>query len=198
MNKKGNQVYLIAERDCGGCEACCVSLTIDIDELKKLPNTPCQNLRSEGGCKIYDNWPDLCDKYYCAWRFLPELSDEWRPDQCGILLEFSSENFPGPFAGRVGLKFTIIDQEKALNFEGFYRFLIKQTNNGTPCILSYGTNPGELPVPAFLNFALHQAVKSGQPQKVRKEIEKAIEACKKQPVEKLTIHKGKVIPAAPA
>ena len=86
-----------------------------------------------------------------------------------------------------------MDENKALSYMPFYTFLIEQIKKGIPCLISYGTNPAELPAIAFLNIALHQAVNSNDPGQVKKAIEKAIEACQKQPVEKLKLVDGNLV-----
>ncbi len=193
MRKKEKQVYIVPGRECGECTACCINFTIDSPELVKLPNIACENLLECGGCSIYDNRPDVCNKWFCAWRNLQELDNSWRPDKNGIILEFSEENFPGVFAGRIGFKFTVIDKEKPFRNRKFINFVEKQLKNNVPCILSYGNKPSELPAVAFLNFALHHAVASGNKNAIKKELLKVMDACEKQPIEKLAIVNGKIV-----
>ena len=38
-------VELVAQRNCGECSVCCVSLNVDTKEFQKLPGIPCAHLR---------------------------------------------------------------------------------------------------------------------------------------------------------
>jgi len=78
--------HLVAGRECGECTACCVVLLIDDDDFKKPADQVCSNLMDKGGCKIYTKRPSVCQGWYCAWRFMEQLGDEWRPDRSGVLL----------------------------------------------------------------------------------------------------------------
>ncbi|MCU8055421.1 YkgJ family cysteine cluster protein [Shewanella sp. SM34] len=79
---------LVEGRACGECSACCVHLKIEEDSLKKSADVPCPHLQSGGGCGIYKDRPSVCRTWYCAWRVLGQLGDEWRPDRSGIILRF--------------------------------------------------------------------------------------------------------------
>ncbi|MBT6467519.1 MAG: hypothetical protein HOK50_07670, partial [Kordiimonadaceae bacterium] len=109
------------------------------------------------------------------------LDDSWRPDQNKIMIEFSRENFPDPFAERTGFRFTILDKNKLSKNRKFARFIMEQINNGTPCILAYGIEENTEPAAAFLNFALKKAVKSNKVNAVLRELIKALEACDNRP-----------------
>lgn len=86
-----NESHLVPNRVCGECTACCVVLQIDDDKLNKPENQPCINMVEKGGCKIYKERPTTCQDWHCAWRFMAQLGEEWRPDLSGILLR-SDEN----------------------------------------------------------------------------------------------------------
>jgi hypothetical protein len=60
---------------------------IDHADLQKLPGVTCPNCKV-GGCRIYETRPDPCRNFYCGWRYLPGLGNEWRPDKNGILIRF--------------------------------------------------------------------------------------------------------------
>jgi len=40
----------------------------------------------KGGCKIYTKRPSVCQDWHCAWRFMPQLDENWRPDLSGIMV----------------------------------------------------------------------------------------------------------------
>lgn len=185
--------FLVAGRECGECTVCCISLTINTPEIVKLPNVPCENLTASGGCGIYNSRPDICGKMFCAWRSIADLGDEWRPDKMGVLLEYSEENFPGEFAGKIGFRITILDKEKVINNNAVAAFVAYQVANGTPCIISYGIEPSELLSTGFLNYALGNVVRENRVNAIHNEIKNAIEACEKQPKYYLKIEDGKLV-----
>lgn len=192
MDQEERDKLLVKGRECGGCMACCKSLTIDTEGLIKRPNDPCPNLKKEGGCSIYPNWPKLCQEWFCAWRVMGNLDDNWRPDKSGILLEFARENFPAPFTNRTGFRFTILDKAKVFNNQEVAKFVLSQLRGGVPLILSYGIDTGQNPPTAFLNMAMHKAAMSGNLNEILNEMMKAINACEQQPKEMTRIKDDKM------
>jgi len=193
LNKVAYEEYLVPDRECGECTVCCQYLSIDSPGIVKLPNVPCENLMECGGCNIYENWPDVCNEWFCAWRNMPNLGDEWRPDKMGVLIEFSREDFPEPFSGKVGYRFTILDKQKLSTNKALVLFIGKQISIGVPCLLSYGTDAGVVPSTAFLNFALDKAVKARNGQGIMHGLVKALEACEQMPKVRMKIEKGHLV-----
>lgn len=184
---------LVADRECDECTACCKHLTIETTGLLKLPNINCENLMKNGGCGIYQDRPQTCRNWYCAWRVLPELGNDWRPDKSGVMLEFSDERFPGVFANRIGFRFTIIDKNKASKNIELAKFLKRQILRGIPCLLAYGTEPAQNAPVTFLNIAMQKAASKSNPEETLKELNKAIAACEQQPKDYLKIHNNRII-----
>ncbi|MDG1858697.1 MAG: hypothetical protein P8I94_06320 [Emcibacteraceae bacterium] len=193
MDTKQNVVKLVKNRECGKCTICCRHLAIETPEIVKQPNVPCKNLMAKGGCAIYSTWPTVCNEWFCAWRSLPELDDEWRPDKMSVLLEFSRDNFPAPFTGKTGFRFTILDKKKVLSNYKLASFLSKQIKSGVPCILSYGLESGQAPTTAFLNNAMSWVVQNGKKKDITRAILNAIEACEKMPSDMTKIEDGKLV-----
>jgi hypothetical protein len=79
---------VLADRDCGGCTACCVTLKVDTAELKKPAGTPCPQLTATG-CSIHAQRPTICRTWFCAWRRVAALPDEARPDRSGLIVSVS-------------------------------------------------------------------------------------------------------------
>lgn len=79
---------LIKNRKCGSCSVCCTSLRIEQPTLKKLADVPCQHLKPQGGCSIYDERPSVCRTWYCGWRIM-DVGPEMRPDRSGVLLRIN-------------------------------------------------------------------------------------------------------------
>ena len=60
-------------------------MAIDKPEIQKEAGVTCRYCR--GGCTIQDHWPQLCRDYFCGWRRLKIMDDDWRPDRSGVLAE---------------------------------------------------------------------------------------------------------------
>lgn len=69
-------------RECGSCTLCC-ELT-RVPELDKPEWKLCDNCSV--GCNIYDERPQSCRDYQCAWS-LGDLPDNTRPDISGFMVE---------------------------------------------------------------------------------------------------------------
>lgn len=184
---------LVPNRECDECTACCKHLTIETTDLVKLPNVKCEHLLKNGGCGIYSRRPDPCRGWFCAWRSLSELDDNWRPDKSGVMLEFSNEQFPGIYANRIGYRFTVIDKDKASQNIELAKFLKKQITIGAPCLLAFGNEPAQNPPVTFLNEAMRTAAAKPDPREILAELNKAIGACEKQPKDYLKIENGQII-----
>src|SRR3954451_10586803 len=82
-------------RQCGACSACCT--TQGVVEFDKATNEPCKHQKfggncaaaGGGGCGIYETRPQGCREWECCW-LSGLLSEKHRPDQSGIVFEFSS------------------------------------------------------------------------------------------------------------
>jgi len=83
---KNKETHLVSGRECGECTACCVFLSIKDQNLNKPADQACSHMIEKGGCSIYSERPSVCQNWHCAWRFMEQLGDEWRPDRSGILL----------------------------------------------------------------------------------------------------------------
>jgi Fe-S-cluster containining protein len=81
----GRRTSALAERPCGGCTVCCTLKAIG--ELRKPAGQPCPHIAPDGrSCLVHGRHPASCRSYGCAWR-QGFLSDEARPDRCGVLWE---------------------------------------------------------------------------------------------------------------
>lgn len=72
-------------QDCGECTLCCKLL--HIKEVDSKPNEYCKHCDLNVGCNIYDNRPDGCREFQCAWLQMNQVGIEMRPDKCGVLFE---------------------------------------------------------------------------------------------------------------
>lgn len=145
---------LVPDRDCDDCTVCCHHIPINQPDMVKLPNVDCEHLMKNGGCAIYKTRPETCATWYCGWRYSAALTDNWRPDKSGVLIEFSLKGLPSDFQAKSGLNIKIVDKEKAFTNEQFIPFLTAQVSHGIAVTLSYGRDPGHTAASAFLNHAL--------------------------------------------
>ncbi|HEY8947785.1 MAG TPA: hypothetical protein VIM56_02750 [Rhizomicrobium sp.] len=77
-------------RECGECRACCQYLKIDAPDFHKAPNVLCEHWKE--GCTIYETRPSPCRTFFCGWRLMPNLGDNWRPDRSNIFLRLANTN----------------------------------------------------------------------------------------------------------
>lgn len=88
--QRGVLLDLQAKRKCGSCSACCTVLAVA--EIQKPRFTRCPQLKQTGStrcCKVYDQKPEACTAYSCAW-LLGFGNKIHRPDASGIV--FSVED----------------------------------------------------------------------------------------------------------
>ncbi|NRA25317.1 MAG: hypothetical protein HRU08_12775 [Oleispira sp.] len=143
--------HLVSGRECGECTACCVVLLIEDESFKKPADKVCSNLRAAGGCKIYNKRPSVCQDWFCAWRFMAQLDEEWRPDRSGILLR-SDEN---------GIIFQPIREPKeVLTTNRAMELIGGGIAQGIPLSMSIPTEKGFRSYGMSLNEPLDIAVKS--------------------------------------
>lgn len=76
----------ILGNDCGTCTACCTVL--GVQQLRKDAYESCSHLCS-GGCGVYQIRPTECKTYQCFWLSHNGRDEELRPDNLGVILEFS-------------------------------------------------------------------------------------------------------------
>lgn len=82
--------YLVPDRQCGDCVACCRILKIDTPELQKPAGVLCPHSTGKG-CGIYEHRPPQCRTWYCLWRRIDALPDEVRPDRCGVVFSLGQK-----------------------------------------------------------------------------------------------------------
>lgn len=95
---------LAKARECGPCSVCC--RLPDIVELDKPINTMCAHAdpdRKQGACTIYNNRPEVCREFECAWK--QGLGGEYdRPDILGVMWQTVTMPDGGPGLGVVEAK----------------------------------------------------------------------------------------------
>jgi hypothetical protein len=118
-----NSQRLVPGRECGECKACCITLSIDTPEIQKLAASPCRHSLG-GGCDVYDSRPPVCRAFFCGWRRLAALPEDWRPDRSGIFAVVEANTQPA--FGPVALALTLIgDPLAAVRRPDFIAFVIR-------------------------------------------------------------------------
>jgi Fe-S-cluster containining protein len=75
-------------RQCGSCSACCTLL--EVTDVGKSANEWCKHCDAGNGCTIYDDRPQMCRSFSCAW-LQGHLSDDWYPERAGLVVHFSQD-----------------------------------------------------------------------------------------------------------
>jgi hypothetical protein len=111
------------------------------------------------GCQIYANRPSVCAEYYCGWIALRHLSDDWRPDRCGVLIGIveGDQAIPAGFR-QVALKFDVVDSPSVLSWEPLIRFIGSEIERGRPVFLGTPAPVGYERRKVFLNHMMAKAV----------------------------------------
>jgi hypothetical protein len=111
------------EGSCGDCVVCCQWLDIETKGLSKKAGVLCQHC-SGGGCGIYETRPNLCRGFYCGWRLIPKLGEDWRPDRSGVLILSVEKDVPPQYSGAaIGFNFVVLGGEKAILRPGFAEYV---------------------------------------------------------------------------
>jgi len=76
--------------ECGNCTLCCKLL--NIKETDSKPTEYCKYCTPEIGCNIYDERPESCRIFECAWKQMEKAHIDLRPDKCNVLFEKWSDN----------------------------------------------------------------------------------------------------------
>lgn len=142
---------VIADRECGSCNACCISLTIDDPELYKVQGYRCPNLTAQSGCGIYPTRPHTCRTFQCGWRLLKWVKPTLRPDKSGVLIRIKSG------ADGVGIVLSLLTRT-ALKAEGLAETVAAAVSAGRPVFLDIPGPPGHTSAVARIDGALADAV----------------------------------------
>jgi hypothetical protein len=150
------QTRLVEGRSCGTCDVCCVALTIDDPELKKVQGYRCQHLKPGQGCSIYATRPHTCRTFYCGWRRLKWVRESLRPDRSGVLVKLDGEIGPDG-TERLGVSITLLNRA-ALKADGLAETVAAAVAARVPVFLSIPGPPGYTAAQAKLNAHLESAV----------------------------------------
>jgi hypothetical protein len=144
---------LVPGRECGSCNACCVHLTIDDPELRKVQGVRCRHALPDNGCAIYETRPRTCRTFYCGWRMLKWVKEALRPDRSGVLIRLQVDRA----SGKTGVNVTLLTRASA-RAEGLAETVAAAVNADLPVYLSVPGPPGYTSGMARINEALEGAV----------------------------------------
>jgi hypothetical protein len=134
-----------------------VLFPIDQPDLVKQAGVPCRHL-GPGGCGLHPNWPGVCRDWFCGWRRLPRLGDEWRPDRSGIVVVFDAEGVPANYPERPALKFILTGPDQVLYTQAFLGYVAGLVEARVPALLAIPGPVGTFGAKSFLNRRLEPAV----------------------------------------
>ena len=147
---------LIADRECGSCNVCCVALTINDAELQKPQGIRCSHAQRDGSCAIYATRPGTCRDFYCGWRQLKWVPKTLRPDQSGVLVRLHGE-VAKDGTKRLGISVTLLDKS-AFKAEGLAETVAAAVAADKPVYLHVPGKPGYTSSLARINDAVAEAV----------------------------------------
>jgi hypothetical protein len=154
---------VVAGRECGACNVCCVVPKIDEPALRKLPGCRCPNALADGSCAIYDERPQTCRDFYCGWRQMDWIDERLRPDQSGIFIRLTGDKAlvtgEHPFAMMV----TVLSPDR-LNAPGLVETVLTAVNAGITSYLIVPGPPGYTSCRMPLNRALQEAAANNDKQ----------------------------------
>jgi hypothetical protein len=181
--KEAEEGYLVPGRECGECAVCCTLLRIDDPELHKPGGVPCIHLMTGGGCGIYETRPRPCRAFFCGWRRIGYLGDEWRPDRSGIMIQ-PTEIPPGT-SYKVAIQFHLTGSPDVLETPGFAAAVAQFIGYGAAVFLNVPRDPGVTDQQALLNEVIGEALAAGDLVAVRGLMRALYEHLRSVPVEPL-------------
>jgi len=149
-------------RVCGACTACCTVMDIRDPDLVKPAGKPCDHLWGGGdkhwnggcsGCAITKNWPTICRDYFCGWRLMPQLGDEWRPDLSGVLLTSPGGEVPHEMVAMGAIKIVLIER-RACSWVPLVEFVHSRVQQKIPVYVTVAGKEGQQTYTGFLNYEL--------------------------------------------
>jgi hypothetical protein len=148
---------LVPDRECGACNVCCVALTINDPEMKKVQGYRCRNARPDHSCAIYETRPNTCRTFFCGWRTLKWIREPLRPDQSGVLVRIRVSVSADSKTAKPGVIFTLL-RSSALKAEGLAESVAAAVAADVPVFLSVPGPPGYTSSRAQINEVLLHAV----------------------------------------
>ena len=108
---------------------------------RSCPGKPCAHLCAQG-CAIHETRFPVCRTYHCGWRYLAGLSDDWRPDKSGVLVDFQSDDLPPHYPKRPGIRLTVFGPPETALKPAFLDYVARLVASDIPVILAVPGPPG--------------------------------------------------------
>ena len=163
---------LVPGRECGDCTVCCTVPTIDQPGIQKPAGATCRYCAH--GCLIHDTRPEVCRRYFCAWRQMVIFSDDWRPDRSGVFSELETD-VPGHLMSSVGISLTLTANPlKIIRQPWFIEFIATGIRGGVPLFLALPGPVGYKGAKVSLNTPEMSRAVSGARADVKALLEKAL------------------------
>lgn len=147
----------VLARECGGCNVCCVALTIDDPALHKVQGVRCPNARPDNGCGIYDTRPGTCRRFLCGWMRHRWVRPGLRPDLSGVLVRGQVRDVDG--VRRASIVVSLL-REAGLEAEGLAETVAAPVASGMPVFLEVVSRPGYTYGTARVDGVLGDAVRA--------------------------------------
>ena len=127
---------LVPGRTCGDCTICCIWPAIDKPEIQKDSGSTCKHCTGQG-CAIYETRFPVCRDYYCAWRSMDMLGDDWRPDRSGVFTYIETEGIAEGFEFSIGIGLMLVGHPlKIVRQKWFQDFVTSGVMNSIPLFLA--------------------------------------------------------------
>jgi hypothetical protein len=180
-------------KSCGACSVCCKDLMFEMDGALKPAGVLCPHAAPPRGCSIHQTRPPLCRAYFCGWHYLPSLGEEWRPEQCEVLISLRA-----PDGMMDGIDFTLLGGRERLLWLPLVRYLATLIADGDPVYLSLPGAPGYQSPWVFLSAipALKDAIARRDLGATTAALEAALQVCLDYP--KTALPQAVAAPSSPA
>jgi hypothetical protein len=163
---------LVPGRECGGCGVCCKLPLIDDKALQKPAGAVCVHFAKGQRCTIYGTRPQTCRDYYCGWRMIASLGDDWRPDKSGVFITDLDDDVCDDHRAR-GLKL-VIESEQTVARRDFVEFICTMVGNDIPIYLSIPGPIGHLAPKALANTDLVAPVRDNDGPRIVESLNKLL------------------------
>lgn len=123
---------------CGECTECCELLEVSQTKatnglltdkyiIDSKAGELCHYCEKNKGCKIYDERPTICRTFLCAYAQQKKMTEDLRPDKCGIIFEKLDDTlFLGVVRPNKQITEKGLNQIKVFNQQKFNVVLTKQ------------------------------------------------------------------------
>ncbi len=148
-------------RKCGGCVVCCVTPQITDPDLIKPAGKRCVNLiPNDGGCACHGIRPRTCREFFCGWRLMPGLGDEWRPDLSGVMITAPGGEVPMDMVAAGAIKVVLL-REAAASWVPLVKLIMERVAQDIPIYVTVGGEEGQASYVGFINLECGDDAKAG-------------------------------------